>query len=87
MPLYEIVLRYPHGEEVRLADRAPAVGDTLQIDYVGWKVVAERDPTAANAAARYVCEPACGEVARSRSAGDSHRRTPGAGSLAAAEGA
>jgi hypothetical protein len=88
MPLYEIVLCYSHGDEVRLTDQPLAIGDTMQIDYVDWKVVLESPPAGATAAARYVCEPlAAVELAPARSGPASQRRPRSTRRAAAADGA
>ena len=54
--LYELVLRYPDREEVRLTDQPVAVGDTFEIDYEEWFVVEENEPENRRATARFLCE-------------------------------
>jgi hypothetical protein len=56
MALYEIVLRFPDRDEVRLTDRALDVGDTLSIGGQTWRVFGTEVPRSAVAAARYVCD-------------------------------
>ena len=57
MPLYELALDFEGASpsrEVRLTDQRPAIGDTLQIDWIEWVVVRELD-TSTPAEARFEC--------------------------------
>jgi len=56
LALYEVVLTFPDHEEVRITDRAPVVGDLIQIDGREWQVILEREPAGIRATARFVCE-------------------------------
>jgi hypothetical protein len=59
MPVYEIVLRYPHRDELRVTNEGPEPhsGDVLRIDGREWVVAAEDTPEHAATAIRVVCEP------------------------------
>jgi hypothetical protein len=56
MPLYEIVLCRPDGDEVRVTDQAVAVGETLVIDYTPWTVIAQEPATDVQANARFMAQ-------------------------------
>ncbi len=60
MPLYEIVLRFPDRDEIRLTDRN-GYGDGQEVVIAGrlYLVTGRERPRAANAAERFVLEP-CG---------------------------
>jgi len=58
MPLYEIVLRFPDRDEIRLADKdGYHVGDTVDIASRTYVVVSTEPPQAPNATTRFVLEP------------------------------
>ena len=77
VPLYELVLRYPDREEVRLTDQPLTVGETFQIDYEEW-FVAEKDdrPENPRASARLICDLAVSQRAKAAKvqADDAERR-------------
>ena len=59
MPLYEVVLRLPHGDETRLADRnGYEVGGEVVIDFRRYVVVGTEPPQWRNASERFVLKPA-----------------------------
>jgi hypothetical protein len=59
MPLYEVVLRYPNHDEIRLTDRdGYAVGVEVVIDYRPYVVVGAEPPQWRNASERFVLKPA-----------------------------
>jgi hypothetical protein len=76
MALYEVVLRYPDRDEVRMTDRPLPEGEAVEIGGTSWHVVLDREPADIRAAARYVCRlsEAQRERARGVRAGDSARR-------------
>ena len=43
MPLFEIVLRYPDREEVRLTDRDPGADGQVRINGRAWQIIAAND--------------------------------------------
>jgi hypothetical protein len=55
MAVYEVVLRFPDRDEVRLTDRTIEVGGTLEIEGHGWLVQSEEQNYEGRAAARYIC--------------------------------
>jgi hypothetical protein len=55
MAMYEVVLRFPDRDEVRLTDRPIEVGGTLEIGGSGWLVESEDPHDGRAAAARYIC--------------------------------
>jgi hypothetical protein len=55
VPLYEVVLRFPDREEIRVTDRLLVVGTTIVIGAYEWLVEDEQPVTGAIAAARFVC--------------------------------
>ena len=58
MPLYEIVLRFPDHDEIRLADRdGYQVGDKVDIARRTYVVVGTEPPQWPNAIRRIVLEP------------------------------
>jgi hypothetical protein len=58
MPLYEIVLRFPDRDEIRLADRdGYRVGDKIDVAHRTYVVVDMEPPQAPNASKRFVLEP------------------------------
>ena len=58
MPLYEIVLRFPNHDELRLTDHDPGLEGEVRVDGRPWVVVAEEDRVAyADALKRYVVAP------------------------------
>jgi hypothetical protein len=65
MPLYELVLRYPDRDEVRLTDVPPDVGETLRIAGELWTVRLASDPSNARATKRFLFELALDEAERS----------------------
>jgi hypothetical protein len=54
MPLYEVLLERDGTAEIRLTDRALAVGDLLEIAETAWRVARTTEPGAAQAELRYV---------------------------------
>ena len=59
MPLYEIVLRFPSHDELRLTDRDPGVGGEVRVDGRPWIVVGEEEGIVHDdALKRYVVQPA-----------------------------
>ena len=58
MPLYEIVLRFPDRDEIRLTDRN-GYQDGQEVVIAGrcYRVTGRERPRAAGAAARFVLEP------------------------------
>ena len=54
MPLYEVMLEQDGTPEIRLTDRALAVGDLLEIAERMWRVAQTTAPGAARAELRYV---------------------------------
>jgi hypothetical protein len=58
MAVYEVVLRFPDRDEVRLTDRPIEVGGTLEINGSGWLVESE-EPHDGRAAARLICVELC----------------------------
>jgi hypothetical protein len=54
MAVYEVVLRFPDRDEVRLTDRRLELGATLEIERSGWLVESE-EPHDGQAAARFIC--------------------------------
>jgi hypothetical protein len=56
MPFYEVVLRYPDRDELRLTDEPLVPGETVDIAGDRWSVVLERDPVDVRATARFLCE-------------------------------
>jgi hypothetical protein len=58
MPLYEMVLRFPDRDEIRLADKdGYQVGDTIVIARRTFVVVDTEPPQWPNASKRFVLEP------------------------------
>ena len=58
MPLYEVVLRFPDHDEIRLADRdGYQVGDEIDIARRTYIVVGTEPPQRPNARRRYVLKP------------------------------
>jgi len=58
MPLYELVLRFPNREEIRLADRdGYQIGDKIEIARRTYLVVGAEPPQSASASKRFVLEP------------------------------
>jgi hypothetical protein len=58
MPLYEVVLRFPDRDEIRLADRdGYKMGDKIDIAYRTYVVVDMEPPQRPNASKRFVLEP------------------------------
>ena len=53
MPLYEIVLRYPDRDEVRITDHDPRVDGHVNVNGETWPLVAETRPSDASVARRY----------------------------------
>jgi hypothetical protein len=54
--LYEVAMRYPGGTVMRLTDRLPEVGETVQGQGKWWEVVGlERDQQDVRETARFVC--------------------------------
>ena len=74
--LYELVLRWPDSEEVRLTDQPLAVGDTFQIGYDEWVALAEAPAENPRATARLMCERAKAQraLAAKMQADDAARR-------------
>ena len=59
MPLYEIVLRFPTHEELRLTDHDPGLEGEVRVDGRPWVVVTEEDGVVHDdAVKRYVARPA-----------------------------
>lgn len=59
MPLYEIVLRFPDRDEIRLADRnGYQTGAEVVIGRRAYVVVGTEPPQWPNASERFVLEPA-----------------------------
>jgi hypothetical protein len=59
MPLYEVVLRFPDRDEIRLADRnGYEAGGEVVIDYRRYVVVGTEPPEWPNASERFVLKPA-----------------------------
>jgi hypothetical protein len=59
MPLYEIVLRFPSHEEIRLTDHDPGLQGEVRVDGRSWLVVAEEEGGMQESVAkRYVAQPA-----------------------------
>lgn len=56
MALYEVVLRYPDGDEVRLTDHPLPTDSTVEIAGENWMVTLEREPANIAATARFLCE-------------------------------
>jgi hypothetical protein len=54
MPLYEVMLELDGTAEIRLTDRALAVGDLLEIAERMWRVARTTSPGAERAELRYV---------------------------------
>ena len=54
MAVYEVVLRFPDREEVRLTDRPLGVGDTLEINGGDW-LVESQEQHDGPAALRFIC--------------------------------
>lgn len=54
MPLYEIVLRYPDRDEIRLTDHDPRVDGHVRINGSAWTIVAEREGSSGRVARRYI---------------------------------
>jgi hypothetical protein len=88
MALYEIVLRYPDRDEVRVTDRPLPEGEVVEIDGTSWHVVLDREPADIRATARYLCRlsEAQRERARGMRAGECARRVRLAGLEARIEG-
>ena len=58
MPLYEIVLRFPDREEIRVTDRdGYRAGDEIVIAGRPFCVIGTEPPQAAHSAGRFVLEP------------------------------
>jgi hypothetical protein len=58
MPLYEIVLRFPDRDEIRLADKdGYQVGDTIELARRTYVVVDTEPPQWPNASKRFLLEP------------------------------
>jgi hypothetical protein len=58
MPLYEVVLRFPDHDEIRLADRdGYQVGDKVDMALRTYIVVGTEPPQWPNASRRFVLEP------------------------------
>jgi hypothetical protein len=59
MPLYEVVLRFPDRDEIRLTDRnGYQAGGEVVIDYRRYVVVGTEPPQRLNARERFVLKPA-----------------------------
>jgi hypothetical protein len=59
LPLYEVVLRFPDRDEIRLADRnGYEAGGEVVIDYRRYVVVGTEPPQWQNACERFVLKPA-----------------------------
>jgi hypothetical protein len=57
MALYEVVLRYPDRDEVRLTDAPLSTSSTVEIAGETWTVTLDREPTTDMAATpRFLCE-------------------------------
>jgi hypothetical protein len=56
MPLYEVELRFPDREEIRVTDRLLVVGTTFVLGAYEWLVEDEQPIQGAVAVARYVCK-------------------------------
>ena len=54
MPLFEIVLRHPDRDEVRLTDFDPRIDGHVRISGRQWRIVAEEDRPAPGITRRYV---------------------------------
>jgi hypothetical protein len=54
MAVYEVVLRFPDRDEVRLTDRPIELGGTIEIEGNGW-LVESQEANEGLAAARYIC--------------------------------
>jgi len=58
MPLYEMVLRFPDRDEIRLADRdGYQIGDKIEIARRTYIVVGTEPPQSPSASKRFVLEP------------------------------
>jgi hypothetical protein len=58
MPLYELVLRFPDRDEIRLADRdGYRLGDKVEIAHRTYVVVDTEPPQRPNASKRFVLRP------------------------------
>jgi hypothetical protein len=68
VPLYEIVLRFPDRDEIRLTDRnGYRVGQEITIAGRSYRVTGTEEPRETSAGARFVLEPASGFTARRES--------------------
>jgi hypothetical protein len=68
MPLYEVVLRYPDRDEVRLTDQVLRAGETVSVAGDLWRVTTNGRPRDKRASAGFVCEPALDARERERRA-------------------
>ncbi|NUR75350.1 MAG: hypothetical protein HOQ28_03560 [Thermoleophilia bacterium] len=63
LPLYEILLRFPDRDEMRITDRdGYELGATFRIGRRTFIVVGREDPTGAGADARIVAKPSPGST-------------------------
>jgi hypothetical protein len=57
MPLYEIVLRYPDRDEVRLTDRDPRDDGHVRINGSRWPIIAHKPGSTPRVEYRYIVRP------------------------------
>lgn len=57
MPLYEILLRFPDRDEIRLTDNGYRTGEEILIDGRRFLVTGKEPPEALSAEDRFVLEP------------------------------
>jgi hypothetical protein len=57
MPLYEIVLRYPDRDEVRITDRDPRKDGVVRVGGLRWEIIAEKPGQSPGVTRRYIACP------------------------------
>jgi hypothetical protein len=58
VPLYEIVLRYPDRDEVRLTDSDPRDDGHVKINGARWPIIAHKPGKTSRVERRYIVLPA-----------------------------
>jgi hypothetical protein len=77
--LFELVMRYPHRDVIRITDRLPAVGETIETRGKAWDVVRLECLTdGLSPTPRFLCELSLSRRGRAKSGANlerNHRRS------------